>query len=206
MALKACAALLTMATTASGMVEPGSAHSAFVAPASRFVFAGQLPGRRWICAAPTRSATLPRRGRVMMAADRTGFNLGDRVVAKGLVGTLTSYNRSWWTVQLDASGGIVKLRSKDLAPAWAYRISSKPAEPGAAPGITTTTDALVPASKKQVTAAKQRQRDKAARKNKYKYKTTRRLRVAGDAEQAKHRNPSVAETPEPIVAPPKRAA
>jgi len=48
-----------------------------------------------------------------MAAE---FSPGDKVIAKGKVGTLVKFASSWWTVELDA-GGVVKSRAGGLAPA-----------------------------------------------------------------------------------------
>jgi hypothetical protein len=68
-----------------------------------------------------------RNGRSLMMAD--SYSEGDKVVAKGKVGTLTSYSRSWWTVECE-DGSIVKSRAGDLARAdSSTKARAKPAAP-----------------------------------------------------------------------------
>ena len=70
---------------------------------------------------------------LMMA--EVAYNIGDKVIAKGQAGTLKSYQKSWWTVELEG-GGTVKSRAGDLTPisnnAVTFKASTKAAPPRAA--------------------------------------------------------------------------
>ena len=80
------------------------------------------------------------------------YSVGDRVLAKGNVGTLTAYKSSWWTVTLD-DGGVVKARKKDLARvAGSSAASNAPDTPGAAVPRAAPARAKAPADKSSNTA------------------------------------------------------
>jgi hypothetical protein len=81
----------------------------------------------------------------MLGMSATGFDFfpGDKVVAKGQVGTLKTYESSWWTVALDG-GGVVKSRPKDLALATVDPAATNPPKPRA----------KLPASAKKKAASK----------------------------------------------------
>jgi len=82
-----------------------------------------------------------------MAATGNGYTPGDKVVAKGQVGALTTYKSGWWTVELDG-GGTVKSRAKDLAPATAGAVSA------ASPPAKSRATSPAPAKKKAASTAK----------------------------------------------------
>jgi hypothetical protein len=95
---------------------------------------------------------------LMMA--EVAYNIGDKVIAKGQAGTLKSYQKSWWTVELEG-GGTAKSRAGDLTPvsnknAVTFKTSTEAAPPRAATlakdkGSDTATRASKPAKKTAVT-------------------------------------------------------
>lgn len=124
-------------------VEPYSAGSAFVVNPSGEHRALALPDPSPRTCVLLRGA---RPGGVFLRM--ADFSLGDKVIAKGKVGTLVKFEKSWWTVELDGVGGVVKSRPGGLAPAT-------PAKAAAAKAASPTVKLAVP-KKRTGTAATKR--------------------------------------------------
>ena len=125
------------------------------------------------------------------------YSVGDRVLAKGNVGTLTAYKSSWWTVTLD-DGGVVKARKKDLARvAGSSAASNAPDAPGAAVPRAAPARAKAPADKSSNTAPVRKGSATSSRKG----SATAKRKPAAAKVAAKP-----ADQPRPAtVAPPKQA-
>jgi len=134
-------------------VEPHTAPMAFAgnlrAPLSRAWPLSSDPSgrsREFLEAAPRVASERPSPACTLrMSATGFDFSPGDKVVAKGQVGTLKTYESSWWTVALDG-GGVVKSRPKDLALATA--------DPAATKSLKARAKSPAPAKKKAASRAK----------------------------------------------------